>query len=642
MNFFEHQDKARRLTTRLVVLFGLAVIAVVVLTAGVAAGVYTYFQMHQSYGTTLFDGAFWSTLFTRPEFVWCALGTLVVIILGSAYKTLQLGGNGIQVALSMDAKHVHPETDNPQHKQLFNIVTEMAIASGNPVPKVFVLPGDGINAFAAGYNRHQTVVAVTEGALAQLTRDELQGVVAHEFSHINFGDVKINMRLVALLHGILIIGLIGQHIAGGSHFRRRRYGHTRSNNKGASIGFALMAIGYSGTFFGNIIKAAVSRQREFLADASAVQFTRNPEGIASALKKIARGPDDASISSENAEQFSHFYFASLRPHFFSRLFATHPDINQRITRLGHQPERNNPPDAPFQTRGAGTSDNGTMGFGGSTQGSARAEAQPASTMSSAEAAEALINCVGQPSARHLASAQSHIAQLPDNLVTASHDAFSARALVYSFIIAQTPQQYRTEQQQFLNAHAHPATVKALTTLLPSAETLSQSECYNLLLMSEGALQDQSPEQARAFRRCAKALIEADKQLTLFEWCIYRLAISPLESPPTGHRKLHDCSQALGMLFYYAASHAPAAQRSAILSQVNTLLGVTVVPPESVSIKKLDNALQTLAQLKPLSKPALLKALVACIKGDGKITDDEMTLLRMVALVLDCPVPDIIE
>ena len=642
MNFFEHQDKARRQTTRLVLLLLVAVALVVLFTAIIASGVVTYFQTQTVVDTQWTDIGYWKALFTNPIFAWSALGTLTVIFLGSAYKSLQLGGNGIQVALSMNAKHVHPETDNPQHKQFFNIVTEMALASGSPVPKVFVIPGHGINAFAAGFNRHQTVVAATEGALEQLTRDELQGVVAHEFSHINFGDVKINMRLVALLHGILLIGLIGQHMVGGSRFgRRRHHSRSRSDNKSAGVGLALMAIGYAGTFCGNMIKAAVSRQREFLADASAVQFTRNPEGIANALKKIARGPDEISIESENAEQYSHFYFSSLRARFFSNLFSTHPDIDERISRLGHSFEaqpKNSPNGSNRHTQPSSDVADNAMGFAGSS--GAHNASRTAQTMTSAQAGEALVNCVGQPSAQNLDAAKLHIKQLPSALIEASHSAFSARALIYGLIITNTPKDFHDAQHDYLTKNAHPATVKALAGLLPQIAKLSQGDCHNLLLMAESALQDQSKEQADVFKCCAKALIEADKQLTLFEWCIYRLAIAPFKAQLSGNIKLSDCAPALSILFYYAASHTEADQRLTLLKDVNAILGVPLPAPAAVSLKKLDGALTQLSQLKPLSKPALLKALVACIKSDGKITDDEIALLRMVALVLDCPIPDI--
>ena len=631
MNFFEHQDKARKQTGRLVMLFILAVTVVVLSTAVVISGVVAYF-LGQSFGNnSVWNGTYWHTVFTSPAFAYSALGTLTLIILGSAYKSLQLGGNGIAVALSLDGKHVHPDSSDPAHQKLLNIVTEMALASGNPVPKVFLLPGDAINAFAAGYNRHQTVVAVTQGALTQLNRDELQGVIAHEFSHINFGDVKINMRLVALLHGILLIGEIGRLLpsSGGSR--------SRSNNKNAGLGVALMAIGYSGTFLGNLIKAAVSRQREFLADASAVQFTRNPEGIASALNKIAHGPNGGSIVSSRANIYKHFYFSAEAPYFFSSLLATHPAITERIKRLGYATANAVSANANNTHKPQGATSDHLAGFTGSANHSTLNLAIPPNNPTNAVK---IINSIGQPSATHLHNAQTHIAQLPESLKKATHNAFSARALVYGLIIHHTPSNHHAAQWQYLQQQAHPQTYKTLEQLLPLLQNLNTSASYHLLLMAEAALQDQSPTQAAVFKRCAKALIKADNSLTLFEWSIYRLAVAPLERQAQGRKKLTDCQQALSLLFYYALSHCEPGLRAQTLLAITPILGFTLPTPAKISLQQLDTALVELRQLKPLSKPTLLKALMVCLQGDGVITDEELTLIRMTALLLDCPIPDI--
>jgi Zn-dependent protease with chaperone function len=632
MNFFEHQDQARRNTTRLVVLFLFAVTFVVISTALVISGVVTYFQTQNIISTEYRSVSDWAGLFSTPVFAWSALGTLVIIALGSTYKNLQLGGNGIQVALSMNAKHIHPETKSPVHKRLLNIVTEMALASGNPVPKVFVIPGDGINAFAAGYHRHQIVVSVTEGALAQLSRDELQGVIAHEFSHINFGDVKINMRLVALLHGILLIGLIGQHLIG-TRYHGGGIDSSRSKNRGAGLGIALVMIGYTGTFFGNIIKAAVSRQREFLADASAVQFTRNPDGIASALKKIASGSKEQGIASENAEQYSHFYFSSLRPHFLGGLFNTHPAIEERITRLGHSLDKSSgAKDSPSSSQNS----QNAMGFANSEENTQGFKESAASTGSS----EQIMASVGEPTIKNIAAAKSHLTALPAELVKATQNAFDARILIYGLIIENTPKSFQAQQIEYLKKQTDLATITTLTPIRESIRQLQAKDYHTLILMSQAAILDQSPEQAIGFQHCARALIEADKQLTLFEWCIYRLAIAPYKVHLDGNKKLSDCQPELGVLFYYTLTQNPPNSRAVILQDVHRILGVATIPLRKVSLSQLDSALSTLAQLKPLSKPILLKALIACIRGDDDITADEFALLRMVALVLDCPIPDI--
>src|SRR5690606_28971990 len=241
---------------------------------------------------------------------------------------------GSVVAGLLGGLPVNPATDDPDERRLVNVVEEMAIASGVPVPAIYVLPGEeSINAFAAGYGVHDAAVAVTRGALKHLTRDELQGVIAHEFSHILNGDMRLNIRLIGLLHGLLLLALIGRVLlrsGGRSRGRRKEKG---GSVQVALIGLGLVLLGYIGVFFGKLIKAAASRQREYLADAAAVQFTRNPEGIAGALKKIGALGAGSRIVHPRAEELSHLYFASGLRSSFAGLFATHPPLVERIRRI---------------------------------------------------------------------------------------------------------------------------------------------------------------------------------------------------------------------------------------------------------------------------------------------------------------------
>ncbi|MDZ7923607.1 MAG: M48 family metallopeptidase [Marinagarivorans sp.] len=644
MNFFEHQSKARSRSTLLLALFIIAVACVVFFTALALAFVFGYFFEGTLGAQKIFTLDFWCIVLTSDVFVWSALGTFCLVVLGSVYKNLQLGGNGISVALSLNAKHVHPETYNLDYKKLLNVVTEMALASGQPVPKVFVLPDHTINAFAAGYNRHQTVVAVTEGALTQLSRDQLQGVIAHEFSHINFGDVKINMRLVALLHGILLIGELGRFIASMNNRGSLGSSNKNSNAKMAGFGFLIMAIGYSGTLFGNLIKAAVSRQREFLADASAVQFTRNPESIAGALKKISEGQQNISIEASDANLYNHFYFSALKPSYLNRWLATHPSLDERIARLGYVAEQhakkpglevnnthNTNTDGSINTYANKNLNN--MGF---------APQNSFESLSTPMTAQAIIESVGQPTAQHLANAKKDLQDLPEALKAATSDAQSARALIYALIIHYTPVQYHTAQMDYLNHNAHPNTFSTLQKIQPHTAHINANAAFNLLLMASPALQDQSAQQALHFKQCAKYLINADAKFTLFEWCIYRLAITPVskKSLQLSNKRLSDCQHALSVLLYYTLSLSQPALRNSLLAKASATLKLTIPATTIVSIKQLDSAITQLRELKPLSKPLLLKALIECINGDGVVNDEELTLIRITALLLDCPIPDI--
>ena len=280
-NFFAQQDLARRNTRILVVLFTLAVLLLLLLTNIIALVSLGFID--PSFLSSSLD---WQTL---PWHLvgWVSIAVLAAVTIAVLFKWQQLRAGGKVVAESLGGIRLLPDSQDPLQRRLLNVVEEMALAANLPVPPVYLLPERGINAFAAGYSPADAVIGVTQGCLEQLSRDELQGVIAHEFSHIFHGDMRLNMRLVALLYGILVIGLIGEFLLRSSRASSMvRSSRDKSPGGIMLVGLGLLIIGYTGTFFGNLIKAAVSRQREFLADASAVQFTRNPDGIAGALKKI--------------------------------------------------------------------------------------------------------------------------------------------------------------------------------------------------------------------------------------------------------------------------------------------------------------------------------------------------------------------
>ncbi len=331
-NFFERQTAARRSTSWLIVMFCLATVVVVVCIMGVVA---IAIGMLQNSGPSP----------AAAPFPWgiplLAGGAALLLILGgSIFKTIELrAGGGAAVAERQGGVRIYPDTANPAYRRVLNIVEEIAIASGTPVPPVYVLENEpGINAFAAGYSPSDAVVAVTRGSINELTREELQGVIAHEFSHIANGDMRIGIRLIGIVQGILLLGLVGQFIFRSTAFSGG-YGSRRDSNSGRIVlvmiivGVALIALGFIGTLLGNLIKAAVSRQRERLADASGVQFTRNPMGLAGALKRIGALELGSRLQSPNAAEASHLYFAEGVWSGLARMWATHPPLDERIREL---------------------------------------------------------------------------------------------------------------------------------------------------------------------------------------------------------------------------------------------------------------------------------------------------------------------
>ncbi|MFI0414153.1 MAG: M48 family metallopeptidase, partial [Candidatus Thiodiazotropha sp.] len=325
MNFFEHQDEAKRNTQRLVLLFLLAVVVIILAIDTVLLILF---------GTLLSDTAespqTLSGFLTENSSIllFGTGGTGAAIGLASLFRSASLKDGGAAVARQMGGVPVEADPQDPLRQRLRNVVEEIAIASGVPVPEIYIMEREsGINAFAAGYSPSDAAVAVTRGTLENLNREELQGVIAHEFSHIFNGDMRLNIRLIGALFGIMILAIAGRRILSGARFSSS----SKNNNAGAIILFAaaLTAIGYIGLFFARWIKAAVSRQREYLADASAVQFTRNPQGIAGALKKIAVHTQGASLNSDS-EEISHMLFGQgMR----ATLFATHPPVIERIQRI---------------------------------------------------------------------------------------------------------------------------------------------------------------------------------------------------------------------------------------------------------------------------------------------------------------------
>lgn len=328
MNFFENQKRARQNTTRLVVLFALAVLGTAIAVHLTFVFFYLYFHRDPAFRNA-FDLGFWEMLGVVPPILrWLLLGGtagfIVFLSLARLYMLRQGGGQAI--ADLFNVKRLMPHSADVKEKMLFNVVEEMSIASGTPMPPVYVIEDEqGINAFAAGYAPTDSVLAFSRGCVEHLSRDELQGVVGHEMSHVFHGDARINVQISGWLYGILCVSNLGR-----SMMRVRSSSRSKGRGQVFLIGLALNIIGLVGYFFGRLIQSAISRQREFLADASAVQYTRNPLGIAGALKKILDFPTGSVMNSKAAGEVSHFFFSEALSRSVFSMFQTHPPLEERI------------------------------------------------------------------------------------------------------------------------------------------------------------------------------------------------------------------------------------------------------------------------------------------------------------------------
>ena len=639
MNFFKSQDEARRNTGRLVALFAIAVISLIVMTNLLVMAVFGYFSVETAGQINIEQ--------LRQQFNWqmfliIGAAVLVVIILGSLYKILALAGGGTRIAEMLDAELVVYGSNDLNKQRLLNIVEEMAIASGTPVPPVYLLDEDGINAFAAGYKPGDAIIGVTRGAIEKLSRERLQGVIAHEFSHILNGDMKLNIRLIGLLHGILLIGMIGYYILRSSSHTRR----SKDSGGAAILGLGLVVIGYAGTFFGNLIKAAVSRQREFLADASAVQFTRNPEGIAGALKRIGGDASGSIIENPAGVQISHALFSQGIKTWLGSLYATHPPLETRIVRI--QPNWDGKFDYAVRTETAITSETDAASQ------HAGAEQQPAivAAIAAAMTSGAIVDQTGQPTPTSLAYAHQLLQDLPAEITAAVNDPYAARAVIY-FMILDKHQSVRDEQLKHLKSSADTGVYEETMKLARAGHKLKEEFRLPLVDMALASLHQLSDKQYVLFKQNLNALIEIDNKISLLEWSISKIVFHHLD-PVFLKRKgtnpqnlrLKQATQACGILLsvlIYAGKQHLISDEDAFAKAIEELgeLEIRLLPKNKISLAALNQSLDRLAKLKPLEKPRLLKACAIGITADQKITTKEVELYRAISAILDCPMPPLV-
>ncbi|WP_231759765.1 M48 family metallopeptidase [Microbulbifer elongatus] len=657
MNFFEYQDRARRNSTLLIALFFAAVVGLVAITTLFVAMLTGYSDLRNPATDTslmsMLGNLGWDTI------AGIAITITAIIGLASLFRLRQLSAGGQAIAESLGGRKINISPQNPAEQRALNVVEEMALASGTPVPDVYILEDDAINAFAAGYAQGDAVVGLTRGCIEQLSRDELQGVVAHEFSHIFNGDMRMNLRIVGLLHGILIIGLLGSWLLRGSYWSSGRDNRGRAALFG--IGAGLVVIGYTGTFFGNLIKSAVSRQREYLADASAVQFTRNSRGIAGALKKIGQHSGGSRLQAANASEFSHMYFASGLKSSLLGLFATHPPLDARISRLDPQWSGSGdgsptPTPAAATLRGDAAAQvsqmHGGTGSGSGESYQARLE----------KVLEVVDNNIAQPTHQQHVLGQAILADIPAPLKAAAHDPFSARALVYGLLMDHASNSgsseeqcaHREAQRTLLTQIAHPAVLREFHKLAPVLASTSQHYRLPLIDLCIPALKSLAPQQFHIFKRNVIKLLRADGKVEIWEWALYRVLMHGLETNPDQHRKLGNrkgSSQAIAdaqQFLLATMAHADCdnylhAKRAFEAGCSALKLSPAPLPARAdISLQRLDKAVAIARDTSPLHKPGLLKALATTLAHDGVIGGNEVELLRALADCLDCPMPPIPE
>ncbi len=655
MDFYAAQDHARRSSRWLLLWFILAVLLLIGIT-NVLIAMLIYF-LGATTAPMAGDEAIRDFLaaFSWETFGFVCLGVVATIFLVVLFKWAQLSAGGKAVAERLGGQRILPHTDDPDQRRCLNVVEEMSLAAGMPVPPVYLLAGErGINAFAAGVSPADAVIGVTQGSLDNFNREQLQGVVAHEFSHILNGDMRLNIRLAALLKGITFIADVGEVVVRGGRSRRGSMS-TRSKNRlppqAMAVGIALWLIGLLGGVFAGLIKAAVSRQRELLADASAVQFTRNPQGVANALKVIGGYPAGTNLLEPRATELSHIFFGQINP--LWQLARTHPPLPDRIRRI--EPHWDGQYITPDPARGT-TRDQQRREAEQAESAEARrkqAAVLGAAVIATTALGGAAADVQQDDSARardaDFGSEAEGVSTIPEALVEQAHDPFGAHAVVYSLLLAA---EFDVQEAQYALIEA--SGVRGLATtarqLQPAIAGLAPGLRLSLLEMALPALKCMSAQQYQVFKNTLLQVTRADNKVDLYEWCLYQVVRHYLDpefiqvkaSKPRYRKAVHvrqEYRTVVSVLAWHG--HEDEDDRKAAFHRGVESVGLynlTPRPLEECGVAEFSRAVNKLADCYPLLKPRLLKGMAKCAAHDGELRPEEVEILVAVAAVMDCPVP----
>ncbi len=633
MNFFEHQKKAQRHTQLLILLFMAAVVAIIAVTTLFLAGIYVYFNDIPL------------LLFLRDPFAYVddavmmkvTIGVVLFVFIGSLYEYLNLSRGGRSVAEALSGRQLNYNDADDKERLLLNVVEEMSIASGVSPPTVYLLNENGINAFAAGMTLDDAVIGVTKGAVETLDRNELQGVIAHEFSHIFNGDMRLNLQLTATLNGILLIGQVGRFIL--RSLSDHSYSSRSSGGKKGSasgylfiLGLGLLVIGYAGTFFGSIIKATVSRKREYLADATAVQYTRYPRGISGALKKIAYY--SSHLRAPAAGAYSHLYFAEGVGIFLTSLMATHPPLEDRIKRIeprwnGRIPEYK-PRKTPEKEK---------------AEAKARHEQEKRRRFTEGAIAMAMMR-VGQIKEGEVEQVQESIKALDQRVLARLDEPLGAQAVLLSLL-------YDSAHKEALFAaikEENPYLLLEFANFLKEGHTELRQQSTLIVSLSLNALKSLSAEQFLRFNKIADAFIDIDKKVSLFEWSMQYIIRRPVEThlgirkvPKSTHTHLgavkNEVEILLSMLLQAQyADEEDARAAFAVTKRAIQAGALQYRPRTEIDHKAFIGAVESIEKVRAGVAERIFEGVLYSIRIDGEVTATEKALVHAIAQLIQVPLP----
>ncbi len=645
MNFFQAQADARRKTGLLVCLMVLAVVSLAVMSNGLYALIMTWRTPHSH----------WLQFVSWESMGLFLILIFVVVLVASTIKTLVMASHGGRaVAKSMGGHAVAPATDNFYQRRLLNIVEEMALASGMPVPAVYVLHGEmGINAFAAGYGLNDAVIGVTKGTIELLSREELEGVIAHEFSHIVHGDMKLNMRLIGIIFGITMLAELG-------YFMLHSGGRSRSKDAMPVVigGVGLMLIGYSGAFFGNLIRSSISRTREFLADASAVQYTRNKEGLAGALKKIGGFSHGSLLVAPQAQETSHMMFGQSVTGPLTAMFATHPPLGKRIQKLEPRWDGRFPVVRPVEadiqqeSKAHGKKTAGVAGLS-SSGASLHSHTQDKQSLSivharSGSVTEA-IQSIGNPGVGHLAFASQLLRRLPLRLASHCRHSHWFSPIVIGLILSEE-NTVLSKQESIIGECFDQVMVARVLEVHEDLEKSGIDDRLAVLELALKGLNELSLEERTRLVKTLYQLIKADGRVTPLEWSLVTIiehysdkaSVGFIASRPVySLQPLRDDVLLVISALVVMSGMSHEKRQTCFDKVTNDLAFPGAVIGQKLNYRVMKDSLKRLNRLCPEAKEQLLSACCSCVEFDGQVVTAEAQALRAIALVLECPVPPVL-
>ncbi len=633
MNFFQEQARSRQHTFWLVIIFIIAVLVLIGVTILFVIGLYLY--INEIPLANFLNAPF---VYVGPRIYYGVIITVIGVVAGgSLFKYLSLASGGKNVAIALGGRQLNRNSADAKEKMLLNVVDEMAIASGISTPTVYILDENAINAFAAGLTLDDAVIGITTGAVEKLDREELQGVIAHEFSHIFNGDMRLNLQLTATLHGILLIGLIGRFILRSMSRSSSHSSRSSSNKKGNGglyilvLGLGLFVIGYAGTFFGSIIKANVSRKREYLADATAVQYTRYPRGISGALKKIAYY--SSRLDAPAAATYSHLYFAEGIRTMFSSLMATHPPLEERIRRIeprwsgrfqNYEQHKVPEPEAPEP----------------------KPEKEDKKERFVQGAIAAAMMRVGQIKEEAVEQVEVEIKALDAKVLERLNDPLGAQAVLLSLL-------YNPDHKEALFTKVkeeNPYLLLEFANLLKEGHTELKQQSALIVALSLNALKSLSIEQYQRFMTIVQTFITADQHVSLFEWSLQYIIQRPLEMhlgikkvPKSRYTHLgaikEEVEVLLSMLAQAQYENEDQAKESFDKSKQAIRAGALQYRlRETISHEAFVHAVQAIEMAKPAISERIFEGVLYSIKIDGKVSQAENAFVHAIAQLIQVPLP----